>query len=67
MKLHSLPKIKTKSAKRIGKGAGSGRGKTGGRGTPWSIIVTADGAKETINGAEPYDMVKGKIDQLLTE
>ena len=41
--------------------------KTGGRGTPWSIIVTADGAKETINGAEPYDMVKGKIDQLLTE
>ena len=33
MKLHSLPKIKTKSAKRIGKGAGSGRGKTGGRGT----------------------------------
>lgn len=33
MKLHNLPKIRTKSARRIGRGAGSGRGKTGGRGT----------------------------------
>src|SRR3989344_9690203 len=33
MKLNSQPKLKTKSARRIGRGAGSGRGKTAGRGT----------------------------------
>lgn len=33
MKLHQLPKIKNKSKKRIGRGIGSGKGKTGGRGT----------------------------------
>ncbi len=32
MKLEKLPKIKSKSAKRIGRGQGSGRGKTAGRG-----------------------------------
>lgn len=33
MKLNTLPKIKTTRAKRIGRGPGSGKGKTGGRGT----------------------------------
>lgn len=33
MQLNKLPKHKTKSAKRIGRGMGSGRGKTAGRGT----------------------------------
>lgn len=33
MKLNSQPKLKIKSAKRIGRGAGSGRGKTAGKGT----------------------------------
>ena len=33
MNLEKLPKIKTKKAKRIGRGAGSGKGKTAGRGT----------------------------------
>lgn len=32
MKLNELPKIKSKSAKRAGRGPGSGRGKTAGRG-----------------------------------
>lgn len=33
MKLNDLPKIKAKSKKRLGRGLGSGKGKTGGRGT----------------------------------
>lgn len=33
MKLHEQNKIKTKSRKRIGRGLGSGKGKTGGRGS----------------------------------
>lgn len=33
MKLSSLPKTTKKSTKRVGRGAGSGRGKTAGRGT----------------------------------
>lgn len=33
MNLEKLPKIKTKKAKRVGRGAGSGKGKTAGRGT----------------------------------
>lgn len=32
MQLHELPKIKTKSLRRMGQGHGSGRGKTSGRG-----------------------------------
>ncbi len=32
MKLNQLPKLKTRSKKRIGRGLGSGKGKTGGRG-----------------------------------
>lgn len=33
MKLHQLSKLKTKGAKRLGRGPGSGKGKTAGRGT----------------------------------
>ncbi len=33
MKLHQLLKVKTNSKKRLGRGLGSGKGKTGGRGT----------------------------------
>lgn len=33
MKLHTLPKTNTRSKKRLGRGHGSGRGKTAGRGT----------------------------------
>lgn len=33
MKLHELLRIKTRSKKRLGRGLGSGKGKTGGRGT----------------------------------
>lgn len=33
MKLHQLSKIQTRSKKRIGRGPGSGKGKTSGRGT----------------------------------
>lgn len=39
--------------------------KAGARGTPYSVIISKDGAKTIINGAEPLDMVKGKIDALL--
>src|SRR3990167_5085133 len=33
MKLSNIPRVKTKSAKRLGRGLGSGKGKTAGRGT----------------------------------
>lgn len=39
--------------------------KAGALGTPYSIIVTKDGQKTLINGAEPIAMVKAKIDALL--
>ena len=39
--------------------------KAGARGTPYSIIITRGGEKVLINGAEPIDMVKSKIDALL--
>lgn len=35
---------------------------TGGRGTPWSIIVTESGEKYPINGAQPYAGIKALID-----
>ena len=38
---------------------------TGGRGTPWSIIVTRDGKKVPISGAYPFEQIKAEIDQLL--
>ena len=38
---------------------------TGGGGTPWSIVVAKDGKKYSINGAQPYEMVKQTIDSAL--
>jgi protein-disulfide isomerase len=38
---------------------------TGGRGTPWSILITKDGTKIPINGALPYEAVKQLIDAAL--
>ncbi|OHA88800.1 MAG: hypothetical protein A3C70_01340 [Candidatus Zambryskibacteria bacterium RIFCSPHIGHO2_02_FULL_43_14] len=39
--------------------------KAGARGTPYSVIVSKNGTKTIINGAEPIEMVKSKIDTLL--
>ena len=39
--------------------------KAGARGTPYSVIVAKDGEKVVINGAEPIESVKIKIDALL--
>jgi len=38
---------------------------TGGRGTPYSIVVAADGRKSAINGADTFAVVKSKIEQAL--
>ncbi len=35
---------------------------TGGRGTPWSIVIARDGKKYPINGAQPYEVMKQAID-----
>ena len=40
---------------------------TGGRGTPWSIIVTKSGKKYPLSGAQPYASVKQLIDLALQE
>lgn len=37
----------------------------GGRGTPHSVIVSKDGTKTPISGAQPYESVKAVIDALL--
>lgn len=40
--------------------------KAGGRGTPYSLIITKkDGTKVPINGAQPYESLKGTLDLLL--
>ena len=39
--------------------------KAGALGTPYSVIITKNGQKMLINGAEPIAMVKAKIDALL--
>src|SRR3989338_575419 len=38
---------------------------TGGGGTPWSIVIAKDGKKYSINGAQPYELVKQTIDSAL--
>jgi len=38
--------------------------KAGARGTPYSIILTQDGKKVVINGAEPIESIKAKLDNL---
>ena len=35
---------------------------TGGLGTPWSIIITKNGKKYPVNGAQPYENIKQMID-----
>jgi len=39
--------------------------KAGARGTPYSVIIAKNGEKVVINGAEPFESVKLKIDSLL--
>lgn len=39
--------------------------KAGGRGTPNSIIISRDGTKTTVQGAQPYENIKATIDALL--
>lgn len=39
--------------------------KAGGRGTPNSILVTKDGTKTTVQGAQPYESLKAVLDALL--
>ncbi|MBI4155895.1 MAG: DsbA family protein [Candidatus Zambryskibacteria bacterium] len=39
--------------------------KAGGRGTPNSILVSKDGTKVTVQGAQPYESLKATIDALL--
>lgn len=39
--------------------------KAGGRGTPYSVLITKDGIKTPISGAESYENVKSTIDALL--
>ncbi len=38
---------------------------SGGQGTPHSIIISKDGTKTVIQGAQPYDSLKNVIDALL--
>lgn len=39
--------------------------KSGGRGTPHSIIISKDGLRTTVQGAQPYENLKNIIDALL--
>lgn len=39
--------------------------KAGGRGTPNSILISKDGTKTTVQGAQPYESLKAIIDALL--
>lgn len=40
---------------------------TGGRGTPWSIVIAPNGKTFPINGAQPYQLVKQLIEIALKE
>lgn len=40
---------------------------TGGNGTPWSIIITKDGKKYPLSGAQPYSSVKQMIEGILNQ
>ena len=40
---------------------------TGGNGTPWSVIITKNGKKYPLSGAQPYESVKQAIEQALRE
>jgi len=39
---------------------------TGGRGTPWSVVIGPDGTTYPLNGAQPYSAVKQIIDLALS-
>lgn len=39
---------------------------TGGNGTPWSIVVAANGKKYPLSGAQPYEAVKQLVDLALS-
>ncbi len=39
--------------------------KSGAQGTPYSVVITKDGKKTPINGAQPFASVKATIDELL--
>ena len=39
--------------------------KSGGKGTPHSILVSKDGLQTVVQGAQPYDALKLTIDALL--
>jgi protein-disulfide isomerase len=55
-----------KYAKRVADDLADGI-KSGAQGTPYSIVVAANGKKFVINGALPYTNVKAVIDQALAE
>lgn len=40
---------------------------TGGRGTPWSVIVAKNGKKYPLSGAQPYEAIKQMIELALQE
>lgn len=40
---------------------------TGGNGTPWSIVIAANGKKYALSGAQPYEAVKQLIELALQE
>lgn len=40
---------------------------TGGRGTPWSIVVAKNGKKYPLSGAQPYEAIKQLIETALQE
>jgi protein-disulfide isomerase len=40
---------------------------TGGRGTPWSIVIAPNGKKFPLSGAQPYESVKQIIEMALQE
>lgn len=44
-----------------------GAAETGGRGTPWSIVVTKSGEKIPLNGAQPIEVVRQIIDAALAQ
>ncbi|KKT20967.1 MAG: Periplasmic thiol:disulfide interchange protein DsbA [Parcubacteria group bacterium GW2011_GWB1_43_8] len=55
-----------KYAKRVADDLADGV-KSGARGTPYSVVVAANGKKFVINGALPYESVKATINQALAE
>lgn len=40
---------------------------TGGRGTPWSILILEDGTKIPLNGAQPYEAISALVESVISE